>query len=219
MDAVSFTLKKVIGKLVFSSHFRASISEGVRVPKCSWHGRLTVFEGSTHAEQHTGFVATYAVIQTITLSQYPLARPSTVGQLKSFVIVLLVIFLKPRIRRQTSTIPEALMFSDGACLILQIHLHFDHFFIMQTKWRLSDQAHRLLSVLCSCSDEEELRKSMSELADVRTDSASHTMKRLGSGGNPLVGAAQQADGELYKSGFLVRKVHADPDGKRSMPLI
>lgn len=56
---------------------------------------------------------------------------------------------------------------------------------------------------------------MSELADVRTDSASHTMKRVGSGGNPLVGVAQQADGELYKSGFLVRKVHADPDGKRS----
>ncbi|XP_068590549.1 PH and SEC7 domain-containing protein 1 isoform X1 [Cebidichthys violaceus] len=64
-------------------------------------------------------------------------------------------------------------------------------------------------------DEEELRKSMSELAEVRTDSASHTMKRLGSGGNPLVGVAQQADGELYKSGFLVRKVHADPDGKRT----
>lgn len=65
------------------------------------------------------------------------------------------------------------------------------------------------------SDEEEL-KSVSELTDsVRTDSASHTMKRLGSGGNPLVGVAQQADGELYKSGFLVRKVHADPDGKRS----
>ncbi|XP_054455984.1 PH and SEC7 domain-containing protein 1 [Anoplopoma fimbria] len=64
-------------------------------------------------------------------------------------------------------------------------------------------------------DEEDLRNSMSELADVRTDSASHTMKRLGSGGNPLVGVAQQADGELYKSGFLVRKVHADPDGKRT----
>lgn len=69
-----------------------------------------------------------------------------------------------------------------------------------------------------CSDEEELRKSMSELADVRTDSASHTMKRLGSGGNPLVSVAHQADGELYKSGFLVRKVHADPDGKRSTSL-
>uniref|UniRef100_A0A3B4GXB4 Pleckstrin and Sec7 domain containing a n=4 Tax=Pseudocrenilabrinae TaxID=318546 RepID=A0A3B4GXB4_9CICH len=56
---------------------------------------------------------------------------------------------------------------------------------------------------------------MSELADIRTDSASHTMKRLGSSGNPLVGVAHQADGELYKSGFLVRKVHADPDGKRT----
>ncbi|XP_054654581.1 PH and SEC7 domain-containing protein 1 isoform X2 [Dunckerocampus dactyliophorus] len=64
-------------------------------------------------------------------------------------------------------------------------------------------------------DEEELRKSMSELADGRTDSASHTMKRIGSGGNHLVGVAQQADGEMYKSGFLVRKVHADPDGKRT----
>lgn len=60
---------------------------------------------------------------------------------------------------------------------------------------------------------------MSELADVRTDSASHTMKRIGSGGNPLMGVAQQADGELYKSGFLVRKVHADPDGKRSTSLL
>lgn len=56
---------------------------------------------------------------------------------------------------------------------------------------------------------------MSELADVRTDSASHTMKRLGGGGNLLVGVAQQADGELYKSGFLIRKVHADADGRRS----
>ncbi|XP_061767425.1 PH and SEC7 domain-containing protein 1 isoform X2 [Nerophis ophidion] len=64
-------------------------------------------------------------------------------------------------------------------------------------------------------DEEELKKSMSELADGRTDSASHTMKRIGRGGNPLVGVAQQAEGELYKSGFLVRKVHADPDGKKT----
>uniref|UniRef100_A0A665TYX4 Pleckstrin and Sec7 domain containing a n=1 Tax=Echeneis naucrates TaxID=173247 RepID=A0A665TYX4_ECHNA len=64
-------------------------------------------------------------------------------------------------------------------------------------------------------DEEEFRKSMSELAEIRTDSASNTMKRLGSGGNLLLGVAQQVDGELYKSGFLVRKVHADPDGKRT----
>ncbi|KAM9364440.1 PH and SEC7 domain-containing protein 1 isoform 2-T2 [Pholidichthys leucotaenia] len=64
-------------------------------------------------------------------------------------------------------------------------------------------------------DEEDLRKSVSEVADTRTDSASHTMKRIGIGGNPLVGVAQQANGELYKSGFLIRKIHADPDGKRT----
>ncbi|KAM6956231.1 uncharacterized protein FYW47_012173 [Aplochiton taeniatus] len=64
-------------------------------------------------------------------------------------------------------------------------------------------------------DEEELRKSMSELADVRSDSASHTMKRVSSGGNSLVGVAQMTDAVLYKKGFLVRKVHADSDGKRT----
>lgn len=64
-------------------------------------------------------------------------------------------------------------------------------------------------------DEEELRKSMSELADVRSDSASHTMKRVGSGGNSLVGMSQMTDAVLYKKGFLVRKVHADSDGKRT----
>uniref|UniRef100_A0A673X664 PH and SEC7 domain-containing protein 1-like n=1 Tax=Salmo trutta TaxID=8032 RepID=A0A673X664_SALTR len=60
-------------------------------------------------------------------------------------------------------------------------------------------------------DEEELRKSFSELADLRTDSASHTMKRIGSG----LGVAQNPDALIYKNGFLVRKVHADSDGKKT----
>ncbi|XP_076142016.1 PH and SEC7 domain-containing protein 1 isoform X1 [Alosa pseudoharengus] len=64
-------------------------------------------------------------------------------------------------------------------------------------------------------DEEELRKSFSELAESRTDSASHTMKRINSGGNLLVSVAQQSNAQLYKNGFLVRKVHADIDGKRT----
>ncbi|XP_066534789.1 PH and SEC7 domain-containing protein 1 isoform X2 [Hoplias malabaricus] len=64
-------------------------------------------------------------------------------------------------------------------------------------------------------DEEELRKSFSELADSRTDSASHTMKRISSGGNPLVSLAQQSSAQVYKNGFLVRKAHADPDGKKT----
>lgn len=68
---------------------------------------------------------------------------------------------------------------------------------------------------CVYSDEEELRKSFSELADGRTDSASHTMKRVSSGSNPFAGVAQQPGALLYKNGFLVRKVHADSDGKKS----
>ncbi|KAK2852439.1 hypothetical protein Q7C36_007640 [Tachysurus vachellii] len=64
-------------------------------------------------------------------------------------------------------------------------------------------------------DEEEVRKSVSELADSRTDSASHTLKRITSVGTPLVSLAQQSNAQVYKKGFLVRKVHADPDGKRT----
>ncbi len=64
------------------------------------------------------------------------------------------------------------------------------------------------------SDEEELRKSFSEL-DGRKDSTSHTMKRISSGGNPLASVAQQSSAQVYMNGFLVRKVHADSDGKRS----
>ncbi|XP_069045405.1 PH and SEC7 domain-containing protein 1 isoform X4 [Lepisosteus oculatus] len=64
-------------------------------------------------------------------------------------------------------------------------------------------------------DEEELRKSFSELADGRTDSSSRTMKRVPSCGNPFLGVAQQPGALVYKNGFLVRKVHADPDGKRT----
>ncbi|XP_061645864.1 PH and SEC7 domain-containing protein 1-like isoform X2 [Phyllopteryx taeniolatus] len=59
-------------------------------------------------------------------------------------------------------------------------------------------------------EEEEFRTSTSALADGRTDSASYTMKRAGIGRNRLAG-----DGDLYKSGFLVRKVHADADGKKT----
>uniref|UniRef100_A0AAR2LAC7 Pleckstrin and Sec7 domain containing a n=1 Tax=Pygocentrus nattereri TaxID=42514 RepID=A0AAR2LAC7_PYGNA len=58
-------------------------------------------------------------------------------------------------------------------------------------------------------DEEELRKSFSELGEQRGDSNSRGMKRTGSGMVPPSGAL------LYKTGFLVRKVHADCDGKRT----
>ncbi|XP_066520657.1 PH and SEC7 domain-containing protein 1 [Hoplias malabaricus] len=58
-------------------------------------------------------------------------------------------------------------------------------------------------------DEEELRKSFSELGERRGDSNSRGMKRTGSG------MVQPSGALLYKMGFLVRKVHADCDGKRT----
>uniref|UniRef100_A0A8C8JSL1 PH and SEC7 domain-containing protein 1-like n=1 Tax=Oncorhynchus tshawytscha TaxID=74940 RepID=A0A8C8JSL1_ONCTS len=65
-------------------------------------------------------------------------------------------------------------------------------------------------------DEEEMRKSFSELGDTsQADSASKHMKSMASGGKPLVAMAQPSGALLYKNGFLVRKVHADSDGKRT----
>uniref|UniRef100_A0A9J7Z7M7 PH and SEC7 domain-containing protein 1-like n=1 Tax=Cyprinus carpio carpio TaxID=630221 RepID=A0A9J7Z7M7_CYPCA len=58
-------------------------------------------------------------------------------------------------------------------------------------------------------DEEEMRQSFSELGDHRGESHSRGMKRTGSG---LVSPSRAM---LYKTGFLVRKVHADCDGKRT----
>ena len=72
------------------------------------------------------------------------------------------------------------------------------------------------SFSCLHSDEEELRKSFSELGDSLCESStSRSMKRVASGGRPLSDEAQPPGTPLYKNGFLVRKVHADPDGKRS----
>ncbi|XP_034050362.1 PH and SEC7 domain-containing protein 1-like isoform X2 [Thalassophryne amazonica] len=65
-------------------------------------------------------------------------------------------------------------------------------------------------------DEEELRKSFSELGDSLCDSnTSKPMKREGSSGKLLSEATQPSGTLLYKNGFLVRKVHADSDGKRT----
>ncbi|KAM4525326.1 uncharacterized protein PAE49_001289 isoform 2-T2 [Odontesthes bonariensis] len=65
-------------------------------------------------------------------------------------------------------------------------------------------------------DEEELRKSFSELGDNLCDSdAPKPMKREGSSGKPLSEETEPSGMLLYKNGFLVRKVHADSDGKRT----
>ncbi|CAN9508685.1 unnamed protein product [Ophioblennius macclurei] len=68
-------------------------------------------------------------------------------------------------------------------------------------------------------DEEELRKSFSELGDSLCDSnPSTSMRRVGSSGKPLSEDSPPPPSSgtlLYKNGFLVRKVHADCDGKRT----
>uniref|UniRef100_H3B9S1 Pleckstrin and Sec7 domain containing n=1 Tax=Latimeria chalumnae TaxID=7897 RepID=H3B9S1_LATCH len=64
-------------------------------------------------------------------------------------------------------------------------------------------------------DEEELRKSLSELADDRTNPSSKTVKRISSCNNPFLDIIQDPNAVTYKQGLLVRKIHADPDGKRT----
>lgn len=71
-------------------------------------------------------------------------------------------------------------------------------------------------IFCFHSDEEELRKSFSELGDSLCDSnASRSTKEVGGSEKPLPVGSEPSGMLLYKNGFLVRKVHADSDGKRS----
>nr|XP_031361100.1 PH and SEC7 domain-containing protein 1 [Lonchura striata domestica] len=60
-------------------------------------------------------------------------------------------------------------------------------------------------------DEEELRKSLSELADPNPKS----IKRISSCSNPFLDFSQDASIATYKHGLLVRKIHADPDCKKT----
>ncbi|XP_038638800.1 PH and SEC7 domain-containing protein 1-like isoform X2 [Scyliorhinus canicula] len=64
-------------------------------------------------------------------------------------------------------------------------------------------------------NEEELRKSLSELADDRSDPSLKAMNRISSGSNPFLDIVQDPNAATYKHGFLVRKVHADSDGKKT----
>lgn len=60
-------------------------------------------------------------------------------------------------------------------------------------------------------DEEELRKSLSELADPNPKS----IKRISSCSNPFLDFSQDPSIATYKHGLLVRKSHAEPDCKKS----
>ncbi|XP_063163914.1 PH and SEC7 domain-containing protein 1-like [Candoia aspera] len=60
-------------------------------------------------------------------------------------------------------------------------------------------------------DEEELRKSLSELADPNSKS----IKRISSCSNPFLDFSQDPSIAMYKHGLLVRKSHAEPDCKKT----
>ncbi|XP_048361528.1 PH and SEC7 domain-containing protein 1 isoform X2 [Sphaerodactylus townsendi] len=60
-------------------------------------------------------------------------------------------------------------------------------------------------------DEEELRKSLSELADPNPKS----IKRVSSSSNPFLDFSQDPSIVTYKHGLLVRKSHAEPDCKKT----
>ncbi|MBN3308118.1 PSD3 protein, partial [Amia calva] len=65
-------------------------------------------------------------------------------------------------------------------------------------------------------DEDELKKSLSELADDKADNAhSKSISRIGSGSNPFLDISHDPNAAIYKTGFLARKIHADMDGKKT----
>uniref|UniRef100_UPI00398EBBEC PH and SEC7 domain-containing protein 2-like isoform X2 n=1 Tax=Pristiophorus japonicus TaxID=55135 RepID=UPI00398EBBEC len=64
-------------------------------------------------------------------------------------------------------------------------------------------------------DEDELRKSLSELVDDKYDSCPKKVTRIIDGGNPFLDIPQALNAATYKHGVLNRKTHADMDGKRT----
>ncbi|XP_051763550.1 PH and SEC7 domain-containing protein 3 isoform X1 [Ctenopharyngodon idella] len=62
-------------------------------------------------------------------------------------------------------------------------------------------------------DGDELKKSLSELADKNHHSKS--ISRISSGSNPFLDIAHDPNAAVYKTGFLTRKIHADMDGKKT----
>lgn len=65
------------------------------------------------------------------------------------------------------------------------------------------------------SDEDELRKSLSELVDDKFGTGTKKVTRILDGGNPFLDVPQALSATTYKHGVLTRKTHADMDGKRS----
>ncbi|XP_036917618.1 PH and SEC7 domain-containing protein 2 [Sturnira hondurensis] len=64
-------------------------------------------------------------------------------------------------------------------------------------------------------DEDELRKSLSELVDDKFGAGTKKVTRILDGGNPFLDVPQALSATTYKHGVLTRKAHADTDGKRT----
>ncbi|XP_072486591.1 PH and SEC7 domain-containing protein 2 isoform X1 [Notamacropus eugenii] len=64
-------------------------------------------------------------------------------------------------------------------------------------------------------DEEELRKSLSELVDDKFGPGAKKVTRIIDGSNPFLDIPQALNAATYKHGVLTRKTHADMDGKRT----
>ncbi|XP_060035147.1 PH and SEC7 domain-containing protein 2 isoform X2 [Erinaceus europaeus] len=64
-------------------------------------------------------------------------------------------------------------------------------------------------------DEDELRKSLSELVDDKFGAGTKKVTRILDGGNPFLDVPQALSAATYKHGVLTRKTHADMDGKRT----
>lgn len=69
--------------------------------------------------------------------------------------------------------------------------------------------------VCVCSEEEELRKSLSELVEEQCEGGSKRVARVTDGNNPFIAIPILLNAVTYKHGVLTRKSHADMDGKRS----
>ncbi|XP_047618533.1 PH and SEC7 domain-containing protein 1 isoform X2 [Phacochoerus africanus] len=64
-------------------------------------------------------------------------------------------------------------------------------------------------------DEEELRRSLSELADPNPKVIKRVSGGSGSGSSPFLDLTPEPGAAVYKHGALVRKVHADPDCRKT----
>ncbi|TSK28122.1 PH and SEC7 domain-containing protein 2 [Bagarius yarrelli] len=72
-----------------------------------------------------------------------------------------------------------------------------------------------LSLDRALSEEEELRKSLSELVEDQCEAGGKRVVRVTDGSNPFIAIPLLLNAATYKHGVLTRKSHADMDGKRT----